>query len=151
MLHAKFPDTGFRQGYGATESTGCITCHPPTHYDYKYSMTGGKLVSNTIAKVLSLETPSVELGPNEIGEICAKGPQIAMGYHKNPSASAETFDEEGYFHTGDIGYFTPDGLIHIVDRIKEMIKVRGQQVAPAELEDVIHSHPSVAEIGRAHV
>ena len=145
MLHAKFPDTGFRQGYGATESTGCITCHPPTHYDYKYSMTGGKLVPNTIAKVLSLENPSLELGPNETGEICAKGPQIAMAYHNNATATAETFDEEGYFHTGDIGYFSPDGLIHIVDRIKEMIKVRGQQVAPAELEDVIHSHPSVAD------
>lgn len=145
MLRAKFPATGFRQGYGATESTGCITCHPPTHYDYKFSMTGGKLVPNTLAKVLSLSTPSVELAANETGEICAKGPQIAMGYHENPSATAEAFDEEGYFHTGDIGYFTPDGLIHIVDRIKEMIKVRGQQVAPAELEDVIHSHPSVAD------
>jgi acyl-CoA synthetase (AMP-forming)/AMP-acid ligase II len=145
LLRQKFPDTGFRQGYGATESTACITCHPPSYYDYKYAHTGGKLVANTVAKVISLDDPVQELEIGQVGEICAKGPQIAMGYLDNPASTAETFDAEGYFHTGDVGFFDKEGLIHIVDRIKEMIKVRGQQVAPAELEDILLGHEAVED------
>lgn len=79
LLGQRFPGTGFRQGYGATESTACISCHPPSHYDYKYATTGGILCANTVAKVISLDDPTKELGPGQTGEICAKGPQIAMG------------------------------------------------------------------------
>ncbi|KAF2207663.1 hypothetical protein CERZMDRAFT_102150 [Cercospora zeae-maydis SCOH1-5] len=145
LLQNKFPNTGFRQGYGATESTACICCHPPSHYDYQYATTGGKLCANTVAKVLSLDEPTQLLGANETGEICARGPQIAMGYLDHPTATAETFDTEGFFHTGDVGFIDSDGWIHISDRIKEMIKVRGQQVAPAELEDVLQGHPAVED------
>ena len=145
LLHQKFPNTGFRQGYGATESTACISCHPPEYYDYKYANTAGKLCANTTAKVLDLNDPKKELGPNETGEICARGPQIAMGYLNNPDATAETFDEDGFFHTGDVGHIDSEGLLHIEDRIKEMIKVRGQQVAPAELEDVLQGHAAVED------
>lgn len=144
LLQKKFPWTGFRQGYGATESTACITCHPPSHYDYKYATTGGKLVANTEAKVLDL-TSGKELGVGETGEILARGPQIAMAYLDNPTASAETFDKEGYFHTGDVGHFDAEGLVHIEDRIKEMIKVKGLQVPPAELEDLLLGHPEVED------
>ncbi|KAI1622729.1 4-coumarate-CoA ligase [Exophiala viscosa] len=144
LLQKKFPWTGFRQGYGATESTACITAHPPTHYDYKYATTGGMLVANTVAKVLDLTTGK-ELGPNQTGEICARGPQIAMGYLDNPAATAETFDAEGYFHTGDVGHFDSEGLVHIEDRIKEMIKVKGLQVPPAELEDLLLGHAEVED------
>ena len=145
LLHKKFPNTGFRQGYGATESTACISCHPPTHFDYKYATTAGKLCANTVAKVLDLTDPNKELGPGHTGEICAKGPQIAMGYLDNPTATAESFDEEGFFHTGDVGHIDNEGLLYIEDRIKEMIKVRGQQVAPAELEDVLQGHKDVED------
>ncbi|EME43928.1 hypothetical protein DOTSEDRAFT_171858 [Dothistroma septosporum NZE10] len=145
LLHKKFPDSGFRQGYGATESTACISSHPPTHFDYKYADSGGTLCANTVAKVLDLNDPERELGANQSGEICAKGPQIAMGYLDNPTATAETFDEHGFFHTGDVGRFDDEGFIHIEDRIKEMIKVRGQQVAPAELEDVLQGHEDVED------
>jgi 4-coumarate--CoA ligase len=154
-LQRKFPDTGFRQGYGATESTACISAHPPSHFDYKYAHTGGKLVANTIAKVVALAPPDAEpganaakeilLGPREIGEICAKGPQICMGYLGNEAATREAFDDEGYLHTGDVGYIDEEGLIVISDRIKEMIKVRGQQVAPAELEDLLLGHELVED------
>lgn len=136
LLHKKFPDTGFRQGYGATESTACISCHPPTHYDYKYASTAGMLCANTVAKIVDIDDPTKELGPNQTGEICAKGPQIAMGYLDNAKATAETF-QNGFFHTGDVGRIDEEGLIHIEDRIKEMLKIRGQQVAPAELEDLL--------------
>lgn len=145
LLRQKFPDTGFRQGYGATESTACISCHPPTHYDYKYANTGGLLCANTVAKVLELDNPDRELGPNETGEICAKGPQIAMGYLHNPTATEKTFDKDGFFHTGDVGHIDKEGLFHIEDRIKEMIKVKGQQVAPAELEDLLLGHELVED------
>ncbi|KAF2164344.1 hypothetical protein M409DRAFT_25223 [Zasmidium cellare ATCC 36951] len=145
LLHAKFPDTGFRQGYGATESTACISAHPPDCYDYRHAHTAGKLVANTEGKVVDLEGTGRVLGVGETGEILARGPQIAMGYLGNEGATRETFDEDGFFHTGDVGHFDSQGLIHISDRIKEMIKVRGQQVAPAELEDVLLSHPLVED------
>ncbi|ORY67584.1 4-coumarate-CoA ligase [Pseudomassariella vexata] len=145
QLHAKFRDTGFRQGYGATESTACISSHPPSHFDYQYAKSAGILVANTFAKVISLEDPTILLGPGETGEICAKGPQIAMGYLGNEAATKESFDDEGYLHTGDVGHITTEGLIYIEDRIKEMIKVKGLQVPPAELEDSLLSHPDVEE------
>jgi len=144
LLRRKFPDTGFRQGYGATESTACISCHPPSHYDYKYATAAGLLCANTVAKVIDLDDPTKELGPGQTGEICAKGPQIAMGYLNNPTATAETF-QNGFFHTGDVGHLDEDGLFHIEDRIKEMIKVKGQQVAPAELEDLLLGHEFVED------
>ncbi|KAK7702990.1 hypothetical protein SLS64_009261 [Diaporthe eres] len=145
LLEARFPGTGFRQGYGATESTACISSHPPSHFAYRYAHTGGKLVANTVAKVIDLSDASRLLGPGETGEICARGPQIAMGYLGNPEATAESFDEEGYLHTGDVGHIDAEGLLHIEDRIKEMIKVKGIQVAPAELEDVLMGHELVED------
>ncbi|KAK5720914.1 hypothetical protein LTR15_006876 [Elasticomyces elasticus] len=144
QLHKKFPDTGFRQGYGATESTACISCHPPTHFDYKYAATAGMLCANTVAKVVDLDDPTKELGPDQTGEICARGPQIAMGYLNNPTSTAETF-KDGFLHTGDVGNIDEEGLIHIEDRIKEMIKVKGQQVPPAELEDLLLGHELVED------
>lgn len=145
LLEARFPGTGFRQGYGATESTACISSHPPSHFAYRYAHTGGKLVANTVAKVIDLADPSRLLGPGETGEICAKGPQIAMGYLGNPEATAESFDDEGYLHTGDVGHIDEEGLLHIEDRIKEMIKVKGIQVPPAELEDLLLGHDLVED------
>lgn len=145
LLKRDFPQTGFRQGYGATESTACISAHPPSHYDYKYAATGGQLVANTVAKVISLDDPGRELGPGETGEICAAGPQIAMGYLGNEEATRETF-KDGWFHTGDVGFLDGEGLVHVEDRIKEMIKVKGQQVAPAELEDLLLGHADVEDV-----
>ncbi|KAG8165594.1 hypothetical protein KVR01_004146 [Diaporthe batatas] len=110
-----------------------------------YAHTGGKLVANTVAKVVDLADPSKLLGPGETGEICARGPQIAMGYLGNPEATAESFDEERYLHTGDVGHIDAEGLLHIEDRIKEMIKVKGIQVAPAELEDLLLGHDMVED------
>lgn len=144
-LQAKFPATGFRQGYGATESTACISCHPPEYFEYKYAHTGGLLVANTVAKVIDLADPTKMLGPGQTGEICAKGPQIAMGYLGNEEATAESFDAEGFLHTGDVGHIDAEGLIYIEDRIKEMIKVKGIQVPPAELEDLLLGHELVED------
>lgn len=144
QLAKKFPRCGFRQGYGMTESTACITCHPPEYYDYKYAHTGGTVVASTVVKVVDPDTGK-ELGYNEEGEIWARGPQIAMGYLGNPTATTEAFDKDGFLHTGDIGALDEEGLIHITDRIKEMIKVKGIAVAPAELEDLLLGHPDVED------
>ena len=152
LLGQKFPWTGFRQGYGATESTACITAHDPGWFDYKWGASGGRLVAGTVAKVMEVGDengvgpgPRKELGVNEVGEILAQGPQIVMGYLGDEKATRETFDQDGFLHTGDVGYFDENGLIYIVDRIKEMIKVKGQQVAPAELEDLLLGHPAVED------
>jgi 4-coumarate--CoA ligase len=143
LLQKKFPWTGFKQGYGATESCACISAHPPDKYDYKYANSGGMLVASTVAKVV--DENGKEVGVNETGEIWARGPQMAMGYLGNPEATAETFDADGFFHTGDIGSIDEEGFIHIQDRIKEMIKVKGQQVAPAEMEDLLLGHVEVED------
>ncbi|KAI6825758.1 acetyl-CoA synthetase-like protein [Hortaea werneckii] len=157
-LRTMFPDTGFRQGYGATESTACISCHSEGLMGYEFATTGGLPVAGTEVKVLSLESEEDEregegagargrkgLGPNQLGEILARGPQITMGYLSNPAATRETFGPDGFLHTGDVGFIDDLGLIHIEDRIKEMIKVKGQQVAPAELEDCLLGHARVED------
>ncbi|OCK73502.1 4-coumarate-CoA ligase 2 [Lepidopterella palustris CBS 459.81] len=143
-LEKKMPWTGFRQSYGMTESCCCLTTHPPEFYSYKYANSGGMLLGSTTVKVTDVSTGR-ELGPNETGELLAKGPQIAMGYLANAKETAETFGADGFLRTGDIGSIDDQGFIHIVDRIKEMIKVKGQQVAPAELEHLLLSHPDVED------
>ncbi|KAL9074660.1 MAG: hypothetical protein Q9157_004311 [Trypethelium eluteriae] len=142
-LKARFPHTGFKQGYGMTESCSCITAHPQTHYDYKYAHAVGTICASTTVKIMNEEGKECNVG--EPGEILARGPQIVMGYLRNEKATRETFDEEGYLHTGDQGFIDEEGMITITDRIKEMIKVKGIGVAPAEMEDLLLGHPKVED------
>ena len=142
QLEEKMPHVGFRQSYGMTESCCCVSTHPPEFGTFKNGNNGGMLLGSTIAKVIDVDTGKT-LGPNETGEILIKGPQVAMGYLENPKETAETFGADGFLHTGDIGSLDDKGFIHIVDRIKEMIKVKGQQVAPAELEGLLLEHSGV--------
>lgn len=81
----------------------------------------------------------------ERGEVCIRGPQVMMGYLNKPEATAITIDADGWLHTGDIGYADADGHFFIVDRAKELIKYKGFQVPPAELEAVLLTHPCVAD------
>ena len=146
QLAEKFPNVKFRQGYGMTESTACITSHSQKYqgFEFEYAGTVGDLVPSTTIKIV--DEDGAERGVDEPGEILAKGPQIAMGYLNNASASAEAF-ADGWLRTGDVGYMNSEGLLSITDRIKEMIKVKGIQVAPAEIEDVLLGHPDVADVG----
>ena len=75
----------------------------------------------------------------------SRGPQVMKGYLNKPDATAECIDADGFFHTGDVGYADEDGYFFIVDRLKELIKYKGMQVAPAELEALLLSHPSVSD------
>lgn len=146
LIQESFPGTGFRQAYGMTESCSAITMHPLNLYDYKYARHGGKIVANTEIKIIDPDDNTRELGYDECGEILARGPQVVMGYLNNEKATRETFDADGWLHTGDIGSIDRQGFITITDRIKELIKVKGVGVAPAELEDLLLSHPAVEDV-----
>lgn len=144
-LKSGFPNTGFKQGYGMTESCSCITAHPLEKSTYEYAQRVGTIVASTAVKIVDPDT-SKELGYDTAGEILARGPQVVMGYLNNEKATQETFDADGWLHTGDIGFIDREGFITITDRIKEMIKVKGIAVAPAELEDLLLGHPYVEDV-----
>ena len=96
-------------------------------------------------KLVSVETGEEAAGPCERGEIYVRGPQVMKGYLNRPDATAQTVDADGWLHTGDVGYVDEDGYFFIVDRAKELIKYKAFQVAPAELEALLLTHPSVAD------
>jgi len=132
-----------RQGYGMTETSPVTHSSPAPPMTSKFGSVGVP-APNTECKVVDLETGEA-LGPGQRGEVCARGPQIMKGYLNRPDATAQTIDSEGWLHTGDIGYFDEDGHFFIVDRAKELIKYKGLQVPPAELEAVLLSHPCIAD------
>ena len=74
-----------------------------------------------------------------------RGPQVMKGYHNNPEATRNMIDKEGWLHTGDVGYLDGDAFLYVIDRVKELIKYKGLQVAPAELEAILLSHPAIAD------
>lgn len=129
---------------GMTESCSCITAHPPEYYGYKHALAVGTIVASTSVRILKEDGSDGGIG--EAGEILAKGPQCVMGYLDNEKATQETFDSEGWLHTGDQGYIDDQGLLYITDRIKEMVKVKGISVAPAELEDLLLGHEKVEDV-----
>jgi acyl-CoA synthetase (AMP-forming)/AMP-acid ligase II len=130
-----------RQGYGMTEACGPITT---TLSDRIRRGSVGLLVPSTEAKVVDL-ADGHELAAGEPGEILVRGPQVMKGYLNQPEATAATLEPDGWLHTGDVGLFDPDDFLWLVDRVKEIIKYKAYQVAPAELEAVLLSHPAIAD------
>ncbi|UCH41058.1 MAG: 4-coumarate--CoA ligase family protein [Gammaproteobacteria bacterium] len=131
------------QGYGMTEMS------PATNLDDLDPAkirpgSIGRLMPNTEAKIVDVESGEA-LGPNQQGEYCVRGPQRMPGYLNNPEATAESIDADGWYHSGDIGYIDEDGYAYIVDRVKELIKYKAMQVAPAELEAVLLSHEAIID------
>ncbi|MFL6209485.1 MAG: AMP-binding protein [Pyrinomonadaceae bacterium] len=104
----------------------------------------GYALPNTECRIVDWET-EVELGPHEQGEVRLRGPQVMLGYLNQPEATRAAFDADGWLRTGDVGYVDKDGHCYIVDRLKELIKYHGLQVAPAELEALLLTHPAVAD------
>jgi len=130
-------------GYGMTELS------PLSHLTYSGSNeekpgSAGHCLPNTLCKIIDVESKQ-ELEPGAEGEVCVRGPQVMKGYLNQPEATAELIDSEGWLHTGDVGYADEDGALFIVDRLKELIKYKGRQVAPAELEAVLLAHPAIAD------
>ena len=132
------------QGYGLTEAS------PVTHVCFGDDIgtekigTIGPLLPSTEMVIVDLDSGDPS-GPGGEGEVWIRGPQVMKGYLGNPEATAATVDAEGWLHTGDVGRADEDGYVTIVDRAKELIKYKGYQVAPAELEDLLLSHPAVAD------
>jgi acyl-CoA synthetase (AMP-forming)/AMP-acid ligase II len=133
-----------RFGYGLTEVSPLSHSSLPSIPDKPGSV--GYCLPNTECKIVDYVT-GAELGPNQAGEIWVRGPQVMKGYLGNNQATAEMIREDGWLRTGDIGYAEEDGRLFVVDRLKELIKYKGRQVAPAELEAVLLSHPAIADAG----
>jgi 4-coumarate--CoA ligase len=107
----------------------------------------GELNANCEAMIMSEDSMSeiTTRGPSARGELWVRGPNVMKGYWRNPKATAETKTRDGWLKTGDIAYVDEEGKFFIVDRMKELIKVKGNQVAPAELEALLLDHPAVAD------
>jgi len=133
-----------RQGYGMTELSPVSHAIPRDKPDMDLNSVGVAL-PNTECKLVDPET-GVEVGPGGRGELWVKGPNVMTGYLNNPEATAITLDDEGYLHTGDVAEVTDDGVFSIVDRVKELIKYKGYQVPPAELEALLLTHDRVADV-----
>jgi acyl-CoA synthetase (AMP-forming)/AMP-acid ligase II len=130
------------QGYGLTESP-VLTVHPAEEARIRHG-SAGQLLPNTQAKVVDLATGEA-LGRNQDGELCFRGPQVMRGYLNRPQETAHMLGSDGWLRSGDIGHVDDDGYLYVVDRVKELIKYKGLQVAPAELEAVLVSHPAIAD------
>nr|BAJ07977.1 luciferase [Lucidina biplagiata] len=143
----RFNLRGIRQGYGLTETTSAVIITPEG--DDKPGAVG-KVVPFFSAKVVDLDTGKT-LGVNQRGELCLKGPMIMKGYVNNPEATNALIDKDGWLHSGDISYWDEDGHFFIVDRLKSLIKYKGYQVPPAELESILLQHPFIFDAGVAGI
>ncbi|KAK4884446.1 hypothetical protein RN001_000717 [Aquatica leii] len=138
----KFKHCSIRQLYGSTETAGACTVQ---HADDKF-ITVGKVVMNGIIKIVDPDTKAV-LGPYEKGEIRFKSLSVMKGYFNNPTETKNSIDSDGFYCTGDIGYYDENKNFYIVDRLKELIKYKGFQVSPVEVENLLLKHPSVKDCG----
>jgi acyl-CoA synthetase (AMP-forming)/AMP-acid ligase II len=131
------------QGYGLTETSPVTHTIRPDGLNKAGSI--GPPLAATEVRLVDPET-GADVAEGERGELWIRGPQVMKGYLNNPEATAATVDDDGWLHTGDVGVVDSDGYFEIVDRLKELIKYKGYQVAPAELEALIVNHPQVADV-----
>lgn len=131
------------QGYGLTEAT-LSTHFTPNGQGTLKNASVGPIMPFLEGKVVDQESGEI-LGPKGVGEICFRGQLIMKGYKGNPQATKDTIDDDGWLHTGDIGYYDEDEWLFIVGRIKELIKYKGMQVAPSELEHLLLTHPEIVD------
>lgn len=138
---------GKRLGTLATQGYGMTELSPVSHMtpvNAPRAGSSGVTIANTECRIVDTGT-GADVAPGGTGELWVRGPQVMKGYLNNPTATAETIDAAGWLHTGDIGRFDADGYLYLTDRVKELIKVKGFQVAPAELEAALLAHPGIAD------
>jgi long-chain acyl-CoA synthetase len=137
---------GLAQTYGLTETTGGLTYLPPGDHaaDRPERMKScGKPMAGVEMRIV--DAAGRALPPGEVGEIVCRTPQVMLGYWHQPEATARAI-RDGWFHTGDAGYFDADGYLYIHDRIKDMIVSGGENIYPAEIESALFGHPAIADI-----
>lgn len=132
------------QGYGMTELSPVSHTNPDEPDTIDPSKVGPP-IPNTECRIVDAGTGE-NLGPGEPGELFVRGPQVMKGYLNNPDATTATLDEGGWLRTGDIAIADERGYFAVIDRVKELIKYKGYQVAPAELEAVLISHPKIVDV-----
>jgi fatty-acyl-CoA synthase len=132
------------QGYGLTETAPFVTFLAP---EWGMEKLGSAGKPPMFCEVRLVDSNGRDVGkPKVNGEVITRGPNIMKGYWNNPEATAAAIDPEGWFHTGDVGYFDEDGFLFIADRLKDMVISGGENVYPAEVESVLYDHPAIAEI-----
>ncbi|WP_319775630.1 long-chain fatty acid--CoA ligase [Breoghania sp.] len=131
------------EGYGLTEASPVVSCNPSDEPPRAGSI--GKPLAWTECEFRSLEDPYVVMPEGEKGELCVRGPQVMMGYWERPDDTNRTV-ENGFLHTGDVGYRDEDGYIHLVDRIKDLIICSGYNVYPRVIEEAIYQNEAVEEV-----
>ncbi|KAL8960880.1 MAG: hypothetical protein Q9183_005391, partial [Haloplaca sp. 2 TL-2023] len=132
-----------KQGYGLSETSPTTHTQPWEDWDHTIGSVG-KLLPNQLAKYMAPDERELPVG--EVGELWIKGPNVFKGYLNNEEGTRNAITEDGYFRTGDVGYQDSDGNFYITDRVKELIKWKGFQVPPAELEGLLASHPMVDDV-----
>ncbi|NBN63484.1 AMP-binding protein [Microvirga tunisiensis] len=130
------------EGYGLTEASPVVAVNPLDENRRAGSI--GQAVPWTELEFRSLEDRSKPVAEGEKGELCVKGPQVMKGYWKRPDETGQTI-EDGFLHTGDVGYRDKDGFIYLVDRIKDLILCSGYNVYPRMIEEALYQHPAVEE------
>lgn len=138
----RLPGVVVRLGYGLTETSATVTA--PDRVLAVAPGSVGRAMPGTELRVIDPQT-GADLGAGEPGELWVRGPQTMAGYLHRPDATAAMIDADGWLRTGDLVVVDDDGEVFIVDRLKELIKVNGFQVAPAELEALLATHPAVAD------
>ena len=141
----------FWQAYGLTETTGAIVNLPPADHDpagpNKHRLRSCGLPGPGVElRIIDLEAGRDVSEPNTVGEIWVRSPQVMKGYWNNPTATTEAIDGDGWFRSGDVGYLDADGYLYIHDRVKDMIVSGGENVYPAEVENVLMAHPAIADV-----
>ncbi|XP_056845091.1 OPC-6:CoA ligase isoform X5 [Raphanus sativus] len=139
----KYPTVDIFAGYALTESNGAGAYVDSVEESRRYGSVG-LLSSGVEARIVDPDTGRL-MGVNQTGELWLKGPSIAKGYFKNQEATNETINAEGWLKTGDLCYIDDDGFVFVVDRLKELIKYKGYQVPPAELEALLVTHPDILD------
>ena len=132
-----------RQLYGLTEMNGAVLIMPECLGMTKPGSVGVPICNMEVRIVDTVNGENLPVG--KTGEMLVRGPNIMKGYLNLPDATKASITEDGWFRTGDIGYFDEEGCFYITDRLKELIKVKGLQVAPAELEALLQNHPKIAD------
>lgn len=139
----KYPTVQILQGYGLTETAGIGASTDSLEESRRYG-TAGLLSASMEARIVDPDSGE-PYGVNRTGELWIRGPSVMKGYFSNTEATASTLNSEGWLRTGDICYIDDDGFIFVVDRLKELIKYKGYQVPPAELEALLLTHPEITD------